>query len=67
MTRVGSQRHKKKVHLVGYFYSCITMHGVMNVKNIHTYNNFPHTSQINFTQQSANFRCFVDHLMTLIQ
>jgi len=37
VTRVGSQRHKKKkLHLVGYFHSCITMHGFMNVKSEYT-------------------------------
>jgi len=31
MTRVGSQRHrKKKLHLVGSFHSYITTHGLKN-------------------------------------
>ena len=36
MTRVGSQCHskKKKIHLVGYFHNCITMHGFMNIKSV---------------------------------
>jgi len=33
MARVGSQRQrKKKLHPVGYFHNCNTMHGFMNVK-----------------------------------
>jgi len=33
MTRLGSQRHKKKeLHLVGYYHHRITMHGFTNVK-----------------------------------
>ena len=36
-------------------------------RRIHTYSYFTHTSQINSTQHSATFRCFLDNLMILIQ
>lgn len=36
-------------------------------RRIHIYNDFTHTSQINSAQQSATFRCFLDHLMALMQ